>query len=138
MPGPAVPLRSLPGEYVIARFPGDADVTPALADLLRAETLVSLTRTDQEVSIVCNADAAPPGAELDGPWRALYAGGPIPFGLTGVVASLVDPLAAIDCPVFVLSTFDGDVLMTPSDRLDEAATALLHAGHTIDGGAPRG
>ncbi|MFV0284809.1 MAG: ACT domain-containing protein [Demequina sp.] len=137
MPFPAVPLRSLPGEYVIARFSTDADVAPVLAEMLRAESLVSFTQTDQEISIVCDSDAAPAGAELDGPWRALYAGGPIPFGLTGVVASLVDPLAAIGCPVFVISTFDGDVLMTPSDRHDEATRALRGAGHTVDVDAPR-
>jgi hypothetical protein len=138
MPAPAVPLRSLSGEYVIARFPVDTDAAPLLTDLLRTGVLVSLTRTDQEVSIVCAAGSAPAGAELDGPWQALYAGGPIPFGLTGVVASLVDPLAAIGCPVFVVSTFDGDVVMTPSDRHDEAVTALRGAGHTIDVRTTRG
>ncbi|OII39260.1 ACT domain-containing protein [Plantibacter sp. MMLR14_011] len=135
---PAVPLRSLAGEYVIARFPVETDLGPALAGLLGSASLVSVTRTDQEISIVCDTNFTPEGAELDGPWRALYAGGPIPFGLTGVVASLVDPLAAIGCPVFVVSTFDGDVVMTPSDWHAAAVAALLDAGHTIDVGAARG
>jgi hypothetical protein len=120
---------------VIARFALGTDLAPILTSLLPSATLLSVTRTDQELSIVCGAGAAPDGAELDGPWRALYAGGPISFGLTGVVASLVNPLAAIGCPVFVVSTFDGDVLMTPSDRQADAVTALRGAGHTVDGGA---
>ncbi|WP_076708785.1 ACT domain-containing protein [Microbacterium oleivorans] len=132
MPAPAVPLRSLPGEYVIARFPVGADITPVLTALVASASLMSVTRTDQEISIVCDVIVAPSAAELDGPWRALYAAGPIPFGLTGVVASLVGPLAEIGCPVFVVSTFDGDILMTPSDRHAEASTALEDAGHTID------
>lgn len=107
-----------------------------LPDLLGSAALLSVTRTDQEISIVCEAGAAPQAAELDGPWRALYVCGPIPFGLTGVVASLVEPLAADDCPVFVISTFDGDVLLTPSDRHADATTALRRAGHTIDVAAP--
>ncbi|WP_284251560.1 ACT domain-containing protein [Litorihabitans aurantiacus] len=128
---PAVSLRALPGDYVIARFPAGTDTGSLLPDLLRSAGLVSVTRTDREVSIVCDAALAPPGAEVDGEWRALYADGAIPFGLTGVVASLVDPLAAIGCPVFVVSTFDGDVLMTPGDRHADAVGALRAAGHTI-------
>jgi hypothetical protein len=129
---PVVALRFLPGEYVIARFPVETDITASLPSLFGSAALVSVTRTDQELSIVCEVGAAPDGAELDGPWRALYAGGPIPFGLTGIVASLVDPLAAIGCPVFVVSTFDGDVLMMPSNRVSAAVTVLEDAGHAID------
>ncbi|WP_062385376.1 ACT domain-containing protein [Demequina iriomotensis] len=117
---------------MIARFDAAVDVTPVLADLLRSTALMSVTRTDQEISILCEVGAAPKDVEIDGPWRALYAGGPIPFGLTGVVAGLVDPLAAIACPVFVASTFDGDVLLIPSDRHADAVAALLRAGHAID------
>lgn len=132
MPAPTVNLRSLPGEYVIARLAVGTDVSSALIALLRSKTLLSVTQTDQELSIVCEAGAAPDGAELDGPWRVLYAAGPIPFGLTGVVSSLVGPLAAIDCPVFVVSTFDGDVLMTPTGVHADAVAAMREAGHTVD------
>lgn len=137
MPAPTVLLRSLPGEYVIARFPAGTVADPLIRGLLGSPGLISVTRTDQELSIVCDVAAAPPGSEVDGPWRALYAGGPIPVGMTGVVASLVDPLAAIGCPVFVVSTFDGDVLMTPGDRHADAVTALQAAGHTIAAPADR-
>jgi len=80
---------------------------------------------------VCPAGSAPPDAEIDGPWAALYVGGPIPFGLTGVVTSLVSPLSAISCPVFVVSTYDGDVLMVPRGDADRAEDALTNAGHLL-------
>lgn len=126
---PRIVLTPLVGEYVIARLsPGDS-VPGDLLSLADPHTYVSVTRTSQELSIVCTRENAPEGAELDGPWRAWYAAGPIPFGLTGVVAALVDPLAEIGCPVFVTSTFDGDVLMVPEDRAEDAKTALTAAGH---------
>lgn len=131
MPTPTVHLRTLPGEYVIARYAPETDIAPMLPGLAASAALLSVTRTGQELSIVCEASAAPEGAEIDGPWRALYAGGPIPFGLTGVVTSLVSPLSAIGCPVFVVSTFDGDVLMVPTGTYDEACAALREAGHTL-------
>ncbi len=60
--------------------------------------MASMTITEQEISIVCAASVAPFGAEPESGWRAHYAGGPIACGLTGVVASLVDPLAASKLP----------------------------------------
>ena len=126
-----VHLRPLVGDYVIARLPAGAAVPSTLLSAPPGNGFVSVTRTPQELSIVCPADAAPTGATIDGTWTALYVGGPIPFGLTGVVTSLVAPLSAAGCPVFVLSTFDGDILMVPSARGDQARDLLTAAGHTL-------
>ena len=130
-PVPAVELQALPGDYVIAKL---SPSSPLPADVLSSATLngfVSVTRTPQELSLLCPAALAPDGAETDGPWAALYASGPMPFGLTGVVASLVAPLSSAGCPVFVTSTFDGDVLMVPAAKYDQARELLTAAGHTL-------
>ena len=126
-----VHLRPLVGDHVIARLPADAPVPTTLLSAPPGNGFVSVTRTPQELSIVCLAGAAPASATIDGTWTALYLGGPIPFGLTGVVTSLVAPLSAAGCPVFVVSTFDGDVLMVPSSRGDQARELLTAAGHTL-------
>ena len=128
---PAVELHALAGDYVIARFSPSMAVPADLLSPTHSDGFMSITRTPQELSIVCPAAMAPPGAEMDGPWKALYAAGPMPFGLTGVVASLVAPLSAEGCPVFVTSTFDGDVLMVPSAKYDQARELLSAAGHTL-------
>lgn len=131
MPTPSVTLSPLPGDYVIARLPATAHVPSALLGAPLGGGYVSVTRTPQELSVVCLSENAPADAEVDGPWRALYASGPIPFGLTGVVASLVAPLSAAGCAVFVVSTFDGDVLMVQSADLERARMLLSEAGHTL-------
>ena len=131
MPTPSVELRLLTGDYVIARLPATADVPSLLLGAPPNGGYVSITRTPQELSVVCVAETAPVEAEIDGPWRALYASGPIPFGLTGVVTSLVAPLSAAGCAVFVVSTFDGDVLMVQSADLERARTLLNEAGHIL-------
>jgi hypothetical protein len=131
MPASVLTLQRLPGDYAVARFPASSDVRSLLVDVIGKGSFVSITRTPQEVSIVCPAGAIPPGAEIEGPWAALYVGGPIPFGLTGVVTSLVSPLSAIGCPVFVVSTYDGDVLMFPRPDADRAEIALTEAGHVL-------
>ena len=131
MTAPSVELRSLPGDYVIARLPASADIPRLLRNAPSSGGYVSITRTPQELSIVCLAELAPSDAEIDGTWRALYASGPIPFGLTGVIASFVAPLSAAEYAVFVISTFDGDVLMVQSAVYERARTLLLDAGHAL-------
>jgi len=131
MPAPTVVLRPLAGDYVIVRLVPTAEVPSHLLTDSSADGFVSITRTPQELSIVCRSEIAPAEAEIDGPWTALYASGPIPFGLTGVVTSLVAPLSAVGCPVFVVSTFDGDILMIPTANRDQAREQLAAAGHTL-------
>ena len=130
-PAPAVELHVLTGNYVIARLPPAAEAPDGILSTPVRDGFVSVTRTPQELSIVCPASLAPADAAIDGTWAALYASGPIPFGLTGVVTSLVAPLSAAGCPVFVVSTFDGDILMVPSPQFEQARELLRKAGHTV-------
>lgn len=79
---------------------------------------------------MCAPGAAPPGAELSGPWRALRVAGPLDHGQTGVLVSLAAPLADAGAPIFAISTYDTDYVLVPADRADDASEALLAAGHT--------
>lgn len=99
-----------------------------------AGDLVSVTRTTEELSVVCAADAVPIGTRVEGPFRALSVRGPLEFALTGVLLSLAAPLADAGVPIFVLSTYDTDVVMVPGDRVAAAVVALEDAGHHVHGG----
>lgn len=120
---PSVSLRQLDEPYVVARLEPRATV-----DVSRA---LSVTRTTRELSVVCVDSEVPAGAVTDGPWVAFYTEGTIAFGTTGVVTAMTAPLADIGCPVFVISTFDGDLVLVPASRRDDAVTALTDAGHRI-------
>lgn len=98
-----------------------------------AGDLVSITRTTDELSIVCAADAVPLGTVVEGPFRALAVAGPLAFELTGVLASLAVPLADAGVPVFVISTFDTDLVLVPADRVAAAVDAIEGAGHVVEG-----
>ena len=41
------------------------------------------------------------------------------------------PLAAGGVPVWVVSSYDGDLVLVPTDRLDEASEVLQAAGHQV-------
>ena len=88
----------------------------------------SVTVTSHETSIVCQQP--PPGAtQVEAGWIALEVIGPLPFSLTGVLASLTVPLAEAGVPVFAISTFDTDYLLIKAADLDSANRALIAAGH---------
>jgi hypothetical protein len=52
---------------------------------------------------------------------------------TGMLSAMVGPLAAGELPVWVASSFDGDLVLVPASRLDEAVGVLRHAGHHVAG-----
>jgi len=103
-------LTVLPEPLAICRLP-PTDRIPSWA-LEEHESLVSITRTPEELSIVCPEEAVPPDVEqVEDGWRALKVPGPIPFETTGVMASIAQPLAAAGLTLFAVSTYDTDYIL---------------------------
>jgi hypothetical protein len=92
----------------------------------------SVTRTSQELSIVCREGAVPEGITCEGGWRIFQVEGPLDFALTGVLASIAGPLAEAGVSLFALSTFDTDYVMVRESDVERAARALRAAGHRVD------
>ncbi len=93
--------------------------------------LYSVTATPEEVSVVCPERESPPEAKCERDWRCLKVSGPLDFSQTGVLASLADPLAKAEIPIFVLSTYDTDYVLVKNSRLDKALAVLKEAGHLV-------
>ncbi|GAA3280871.1 ACT domain-containing protein [Dactylosporangium vinaceum] len=124
-------LALLPGDYAICRLPAGSAMPAGFAEAAAAGTVVSVTWTPEEVSILCPADRVPAGAAVESPWRCLRVAGPVQLALTGVLASIVSPLADARVNIFAFSTFDTDYLLVPAVRLHEALSALGAAGHRV-------
>lgn len=91
----------------------------------------SITRTDEELSVVCLHSLVPEEVRFDGGWRCLRSAGTMDVSRVGILASLVGPLAEAGISVFAVSTFDTDYLLVKHTNLEKATTALRQAGHTI-------
>jgi hypothetical protein len=113
--------------YAVVRLPPDASV-PAWA--LAARGFSSLTRTGEELSVVCPEADAPRDTRMERGWAALKLHGPFPFTQVGVLASVAAPLAQAGISIFAVSTFDTDYILVPAARLQPALAALRSAGHT--------
>jgi uncharacterized protein len=125
-------LDLLPEEYAVCRLPPGTAVPNGLLSGPDGG-VVSVTWTGDEVSILCRTDRVPEQATVETPWRCFRVVGPLDLALTGILASLVVPLADARVNVFAFSTFDTDYLLVPAVRLAEAVAALAGAGHRIAG-----
>jgi hypothetical protein len=114
-------LFLLPERYAVVRL---AALSPVPSWAWRG-TLNAVVRTEDELSIVCEQSAVPDDVKCEPDWIALKLQGPILFSTTGVLASLVNPLAAADIPVFAISTYDTDYILIKAEDLARARTVLM-------------
>jgi hypothetical protein len=124
---PSHKFSVLPDAYAVARL-GPGDPFPAWA--LSSRPFASVTRTAEELSIVCLERDTPPHVNAERGWRAIKLLGPLPFDQVGVLASFVSPLAQHGVSIFALSTFDTDYILVKESHVEQTLKALRAAGHT--------
>ena len=113
-------LRVLEGRYVLERAIPDADA--------RDGEVLAVVRGPDGGACMRRQDAA------DDAWVALWNGDEAhPPDAPGMLAAIVAPLAVGNVPVWVAASFDGDIVMIPVDRVDEAFELLRRAGHQVIG-----
>lgn len=127
MPLPHLTLTLLPETLAVCRLAPDAP----LPDWAVAGPFFAVTRTRDELSVVCRQEQIPDGVTCQPGWRCLQVAGPLNFSLTGVLASLALPLAQAGVSIFALSTYDTDYLLMSETALDAALAALRNAGHAL-------
>ncbi len=120
-------LCTLPDSYAVVRLHPGAELPP----WVDRGPFRSVTRTDHEVSVVCRDRDVPDGESAERGWRVLEAVGPLDFSLTGVLLSLVTPLAEAEVPIFAISTFESDYVLVRGADLERAIAALGAAGHDV-------
>lgn len=115
------------GRYAVCRLEAD-EPAPAWAE---GAGFVSVTRTADELSVVCREERVPAETRAEHGFRLLKVAGPLDFALTGVLASLSGALAGAGVSLFAVSTFDTDYLLVRETDLDRALEALAEAGHEV-------
>ena len=121
----SVSLRVATGRFSVCRLAPDTDVAQGDG------AFWSVTRTPDELSVVCETGREPPGATTVGPWALMSVVGPLDFSLVGILESLLAPLAAEGVSVFTVSTFDTDHVLVRDEDLDATVSALRAAGHAV-------
>jgi len=94
-------------------------------------SFISVTRTKDELSIVCEQRHVPSDVKSEPNWRVFKVQGPLDFGLTGILASIANPLADAKVSIFAISTFDTDYVMIKANDLKTAKACLISAGFSL-------
>jgi len=124
-----VRIRALQYLYGICRF-GPNDPAPSW---VTGGEFVSVTRTSEELSVVCPQRAIPESVPSNPDWRVLQVEGPLDFSLVGILAGLSATLAQANISLFAVSTFDTDYLLVHEADFKTAVKALRGAGHEVAG-----
>jgi hypothetical protein len=119
------------GTYAICRLPAGADAPPWASAV---GGFTSITRTPEELSIVCEEArvpaSEPEGLRREGGFALIKLHGPFPLDAIGILASVATPLAEAGISLLAIGTFDTDYLLVKRSHVERAIATLTRAGHT--------
>ena len=122
-------FRQLPGLYAITRFAPGAAIPPWATK----GDFTSITRTADELSVVCSAENLPTEMDSQPRWICLKLEGPFAFSQTGILLSFIEPLSYRNMPIFAISTYDTDYVLVQEEHSQSAVDALIATGHEFIG-----
>ena len=116
------------GPFAICRLDPQAPLPSALTG---TQGFASMTRTPDELSIICRESLVPPEVQVERGFRLLKVAGPLPFDAIGIIARLSSVLAEAQVSLIPVGTFDTDYLLVKEEDFGRAAEALRRAGHSV-------
>lgn len=125
MSGNTMNLQPLDATFAVCKLSSVENV-----DLTRP--FVFLSKTDEEISLVCEDTHIPPGTtHVEPGWKGLRIAGTLDFGMVGVLARLADLLARHAVSIFVISTYNTDYLLVKAAQYEKAVSLLREDGYHI-------
>ncbi len=88
--------------------------------------------TDEECSLVCATGDVPANViRRDDGWKGFRIQGVLDFSLVGVLSKIAALLAENGIPIFAISTYNTDYVLTKAEHHEKALDVLKQAGYTI-------
>ena len=120
-------LQILENKLKVAKLKSDAKIPEAVL----AQGFYSITRTDEELSIVVDEDVAIESDAMEDGWRAIRITGILDFSLIGILSKISTILAQAEISIFALSTYNTDYILVKANQLDAAVDVLKQNGYQI-------
>lgn len=118
-------IKILNEQFTIHRFP-ENDPIPGK---VYKSTFYHISRTDDELSIVCDSKIQLDSPRSESDWSCLKLAGPFEFTQTGILSGMLQVLAENEIGILAISTFDTDYVLVKTVNLAKAKNALQIAGH---------
>ncbi|MBU3214011.1 ACT domain-containing protein [Clostridium estertheticum] len=98
---------------------------------VEGSSFYSITKTSDELSIVCSQDSIPRNIKCEKDWRILKVEGPLDFSLIGIISSISTILALKRISIFAVSTYDTDYILVKDKDIDNTILALSNERYEI-------
>lgn len=120
-------LELLKENYCVCRL----EAQDAIPEWCEQGDFYSMTKTKDELSIVCSQQYVPENIQAERNWRIFKILGPLDFSLIGILSKISLLMAECKISIFALSTYDTDYILVKDDKVDEAVRALVDAGYQV-------
>ena len=120
-------MKLLKEKYGVCRL----DKTELVPEWAQKSDFFSITRTSDELSIVCSEDYIPSGVRFEGDWKILKIEGPLDFSLIGILASISTILSQKGISIFAISTYDTDYILVKNNDMNDAIASLIKERYEV-------
>lgn len=93
-------------------------------EIVYRQDFYSITKTDEELSIVVDKDVKISSDIVENNWKAIKIVGTLDFALIGILSRISTILAQAKISIFAISTYNTDYILAKSDKLGNAVEIL--------------
>ena len=120
-------IRLLQGTYAVCQIKD----TENILNCFDEKDFFSITKTEDEISVVMLQDKISSEIKAEKDWRILKVEGTLDFSLIGILAKISGILAKNSISIFVISTFNTDYILVKEEKIEKAMTVLSKEGYEI-------
>lgn len=120
-------LKILENKLKVLKMKNDSKVP----ELVLNQSFYSITRTDEELSIVLDENIDVESDIVEYNWRAIKIEGILDFSLIGILSTISKILAMANIGIFVISTYNTDYILVKEEKLEKAIIVLKQNNYEI-------
>ena len=120
-------LKLLKDKYSVCRLDKNNEIPKWIFD----EEIFSITKTEDELSIVCLQDKISNDIICEKDWKILKIEGPLDFSLIGILSKISTLMANNKISIFAISTYDTDYILIKEEFIDKAIEILKSNNYNI-------
>ena len=120
-------IRLLQGTYAVCQIKD----TENILNCFDEKDVFSITKTEDEISVVMLQDKISNDVKAEKDWRILKVEDTLDFSLIGILAKISGILAKNSISIFVISTFNTDYILVKEEKIEKAMTVLSEEGYEI-------
>lgn len=103
----------------------------AVPEVVFKQEFYSITKTNEELSIVVDEDIDIQSDIIEYNWRAMKIVGTLDFSLIGILSRISTILAQAEISIFAISTYNTDYILLKANKLEKAIEVLKQNNYEI-------